>query len=194
MNPRRRATTDTVLFEGLPGGGVHLRHPQWADYEQWAELRLSSRGHLQPWEPRWNNDHLTRGAYRTRLSRFKKMVSSDEGYPFHIFRATDNAMVGACNLTTVQRKVKQSCALGYWIAERHARQGYGRASVRAVCRFAFEQLALHRVEAAVGIENTASRHLLENVGFAHEGIGRGYLKIDGVWRDHDLFARLSTDA
>ncbi|WP_017931289.1 GNAT family N-acetyltransferase [Robiginitomaculum antarcticum] len=193
MSPRRRADTNTALFETVAGGGVHLRHPQWADYDAWAELRLSSRQHLQPWEPRWSDDHLTRSAYRARLTRFKKMVAADQGYPFHIFRASDNVMVGAVNLTNVQRKVKQSCALGYWIAQRHSRQGYARAAVRAVSRFAFETLALHRIEAAVGLDNTASRHLLDAAGFTHEGIGRGYLKIDGVWRDHDLMAKLSND-
>lgn len=188
-----RITISTELFEPAAGGGVYLRHPNMAEYEAWASLRLESRAFLQPWEPTWNADHLTERAYRARLSRFKKMVSADEGYPFHIFRASDNVLVGACNLTNVQRKVKQSAALGYWIGERYARQGFARASVRAACKFCFESLGIHRVEAAVRVGNEPSMALLETLGFTHEGVGRGYLKIDGDWRDHNLYAKLSSD-
>jgi ribosomal-protein-alanine N-acetyltransferase len=31
---------------------------------------------------------------------------------------------------------------------------------------------------------------LEKVGFTHEGYARGYLRIDGTWRDHVLYAIL----
>ena len=187
------ANTNTVLFQPSSGGGVYLRHPHINDYEAWANLRLESREFLTPWEPTWNHDHLGHPAYKTRLSRFKKMVASGEGYPFHVFRASDNALVGACNLTDVQRKVAQKVSLGYWIGERYIRQGFARAAVRAACKFSFETLALHRVEAAVRAENAPSRALLELLGFHHEGTARGYLKIDGDWRDHELYAKLSHD-
>lgn len=187
------ANTNTVLFEPSSGGGVYLRHPHIRDYEAWANLRLESREFLQPWEPTWSDAHLGMPAYKTRLTRFKKMVAADEGYPFHIFRAGDNVLVGACNLTNLQRKVSQSVSLGYWTGQRFARQGFGRAAVRAACKFSFETLALHRVEAAVQAGNTPSRALLERLGFAHEGTARGYLKIDGAWRDHEIYAKLAGD-
>ena len=56
--------------------------------------------------------------------------------------------------------------------------------MRAVARFGFGRLGLNRLEAACVPENEASRRLLERAGFAHEGLARGYLKIDGRWRDH----------
>ncbi len=187
------ANTNTVLFQPSAGGGVYLRHPHMNDYEDWANLRLESREFLTPWEPSWNKDHLGHPAYKARMTRFKKMVAAGEGYPFHVFRANDNALVGACNLTNVQRKVSQSVSLGYWIGERYFRQGFARAAVRAACKFSFETLALHRVEAAVRAENAPSRALLDLLGFTHEGTARGYLKIDGAWRDHELYAKLSHD-
>ncbi len=188
-----RVTTATTVFEMSQGGGVYLRHPQMADYESWKNLREQSRDFLQPWEPNWDPAHLEISAYRSRLSRFRKMVANDQGYPFHVFRASDNRLVGACNLINVHRTVKQSVSLGYWVGERYARQGFARASVRGACKFAFVTLGLHRVEAAVQPANAPSKALLETVGFTYEGVGRGYLKINGAWRDHDLYARLSTD-
>jgi ribosomal-protein-alanine N-acetyltransferase len=32
--------------------------------------------------------------------------------------------------------------------------------------------------------------VLEKSGFRHEGLARRYLKINGVWQDHDLYALL----
>ena len=39
----------------------------------------------------------------------------------------------------------------------------------------------------------ASARVLEKAGFVREGRARRYLKINGVWQDHDLFALLQDD-
>jgi ribosomal-protein-alanine N-acetyltransferase len=67
------------------------------------------------------------------------------------------------------------------------------AAVRAVVPFVFDSLELHRLEAACLPENTASMRLLERVGFKREGLARQYLRINGDWRDHVLYALLETD-
>jgi ribosomal-protein-alanine N-acetyltransferase len=59
--------------------------------------------------------------------------------------------------------------------------------------FAFDSLRLHRVEAACLPGNDASRRLLQRVGFGEEGYARQYLKINGRWQDHLLFALLDSD-
>lgn len=181
------------MYGQAPGGGVHLRHPRWAEFEDWANLRRDNADFLSPWEPEWNIKHLSRHSYKARLAAFKKMVSAETGYPFHIFRDGDNAFIGACNITRIQRHVSQTAQLGYWIGEQYARQGLARASVRAATRFCFDNLGLHRIEAAVQPENVRSIRLLEAVGFQLEGTARGYLKINGTWQDHHLYARLSSD-
>ena len=35
--------------------------------------------------------------------------------------------------------------------------------------------------------------LLESVGFTREGYARAYLRINGAWQDHVLFALLDSD-
>ncbi len=187
------ANINSQLTGRTARGTVVLRHPKWADYDMWVELRRGSKDFLSPWEPLWDDNHLTRPSYRARLSRFKKMVASDTGYPFHIFRETDKHLIGACNITHIERGISQQAKLGYWVGEAYARKGYARASVRAACQFCFDELGLHRVEAAVRTENIPSIKLLETAGFTREGVARDYLKIDGAWRDHVIYARLSSD-
>ena len=84
-------------------------------------------------------------------------------------------------------------SLGYWTGAPYARQGYMTEAVACVLDHAFGRLNLHRVEAACLPHNDASRGLLLKCGFKEEGLGRGYLKIDGRWRDHLLFAILRDD-
>jgi len=188
-----KADTNTVLSGVAAGGSVILRHPRWSDYEAWKDLRQENKAYLTPWEPAWDARHLTRLTYRSRLARFKKMVANDEAYPFHIFRASDDRLIGACNITHIQRQVAQTAQLGYWVGEHYARQGFARASVSAAVKFCFETLGLHRVEAGVQSDNAASIKVLTAMGFTHEGTARGYLKINGQWEDHDIYAKLSSD-
>ena len=56
----------------LSGEGVVLRAPRMADYPDWAELRRNSREFLQPWEPTWPADDLTRSAFRRRLGIYNR--------------------------------------------------------------------------------------------------------------------------
>jgi ribosomal-protein-alanine N-acetyltransferase len=68
------------------------------------------------------------------------------------------------------------------------------AALQALLPFAFERLGLHRIEAACLPHNAASRRLLERTGFLEEGLARRYLRINGTWQDHVLYAVLREDA
>ncbi|WP_409432165.1 GNAT family N-acetyltransferase [Litorimonas sp. RW-G-Af-16] len=189
----RAPGTHTVLTAQAAGGAIVLRHPNWADYEAWADLRARNQDYLMPWEPEWTDAHLSRNLYKARLNRLKKWVAKDTAYPFHVFRAGTDVLIGACNITHIERGSAQSAKLGYWIGEGFARQGFARAAVKSTTTFCFEKLGLHRVEAAVQPDNEASIKVLEAVGFTYEGRARGYLKINGEWRDHLIYAKLSAD-
>ncbi len=188
-----QASIHTVLKARAGGGALTLRHPRWADFEAWASLRRENKDWLAPWEPGWSEASLNRITYRTQLSRFKKLVQNEQAYPFHIFYGSDEMFIGACNLTHIEKGSSQSARLGYWVGQRFARNGFARASVGAVTQFGFETLGLHRIEAAVQPDNTASIAVLESQNFTHEGSARGYLKINGQWRDHVIYAKLSSD-
>jgi ribosomal-protein-alanine N-acetyltransferase len=175
----------------LEGSGVRLRPHRASDFQEWAALREDSRAFLQPWEPTWPADDLTRGAYRRRLAAYAQDMERGVAYPFLVFRRADNVMVGGITLSNVRRGVAQMGSIGYWVGRTHIRQGHTVDAVRAVTRFCFERLRLHRVEAACIPTNVASRGVLERAGFRHEGLARDYLMIDGTWRDHLLFGLIS---
>jgi ribosomal-protein-alanine N-acetyltransferase len=175
----------------IEGEGVMLRSPELRDFQEWADLREASRDFLTPWEPTWGQDELSRGSFRYKLRRYAEDARDDKAYAFFVFREPDGALVGGVTLSNVRRGVAQSCALGYWAGQGFAGKGYITAAVRAVTRFAFEELDIHRVEAACQPENAASRAVLRKAGFDEEGFARAYLRINGAWRDHVLFGRVN---
>ena len=172
---------------------IYLRAPRTSDWQVWAELRETSREFLAPWEPTWPRDALTKAAFRRRLDHVRQEWEQEVGYSFLAFRSADEELVGGVTLSNVRRGVAQTASLGYWIGAPHARQGYMSEALLAILHFAFEQLGLHRMEAACLERNQASRRLLERSGFRQVGYARQYLKIDGRWQDHLLFEILRND-
>jgi len=189
-----RSTSGIDAEAEVHGREVFLRHPAMGDYSAWAELRAMSRQHLTVWEPQWARDELTRSAFRRRLRQYQRELRDDQGYAFLIFRHADSTLLGGLSISNVRRGVAQAASVGYWIGAPHVRRGHMTDAVGAVLPFAFATLGLHRLEAACLPHNLASTRVLEKVGFKREGMARRYLKINGIWQDHDLFALLQDDA
>jgi ribosomal-protein-alanine N-acetyltransferase len=175
----------------LEADAVRLRPHRGSDFVEWERLRAGSRRFLQPWEPTWPADDLTRAAWRRRLAAYSQDMERGVAYPFLVFRQVDGAMVGGITVSNVRRGVAQMAQIGYWVGEPFARRGYTLAAVKAVTRFCFGRLRLHRVEAACIPTNEGSRRVLEKAAFRQEGFARAYLRINGIWRDHLLFGLIS---
>ncbi|WP_417241645.1 GNAT family N-acetyltransferase [Celeribacter sp.] len=170
-----------------------LRLPQHGDFRPWAELRDRSRDFLQPWEPKWADDHLSRKAFSNRVYWAERAVKSDTGLPVFLVRRADNALLGAITLDNIRRGPAQAGTIGYWIGAPYARSGYMREAIEAVTHYAFARLDLSRIEAACLPENTASRGVLEKAGFKYEGVAQAYLQINNRWRNHVLYSALRSD-
>ncbi len=177
----------------LAGAGIYLLQPRAGDWREWADLRLRSRDFLIPWEPIWPREALSKAAFRQRLKRTARDWRTDQGYGFFLFRAEDDVLLGGITLSGLRRGVTQSGSLGYWVGKPYARNGHMTAAVACMLDFAFDTLDLHRVEAACLPNNDASKRLLRKSGFVEEGFARGYLRINGSWQDHQLFAILAED-
>lgn len=175
----------------LQGEGVTLRSPRMADHAEWAKVREASRAFLQPWEPTWPQDDLTRAAFTRRIEAYDRELTEGLGVALAIREARENRLVGLIRMHNIRRGVAETASLGYWIGEPFARRGYGLAAVNAVSAFAFGPFRLSRLEAQCLPDNEPSRRLLLKAGFSEEGYARAYLKINGEWRDHRLFGLVS---
>ena len=186
----RQRVRDMTVLEGEK---VYLAHPRQEDFDNWRDLRSTSRAFLEPWEPRWPVDDLTREAFRHRIRRYDADRSGGFADPYFIYLTETNTLVGGITIGSIRRGASESCMLGYWMGECHAGQGLMYAALQVLIPHIFEKLRLHRIEAACIPENQRSSKLLEKVGFRREGYLQSYLRINGVWRDHLLYAMIAEE-
>jgi len=180
-------------FPALKGQRVSLRMPVSGDYREWAALRAESRRFLEPWEPRWSPDELDWAAWRQRLNRYREDSTHGSAAAFFIYENATGRLVGGITIGNIRYGVAQTGQIGYWIGERYAGKGFMLEALRLVARHAFETLRLHRIEAACIPDNERSIRVLEKAGFRREGLLRSYLRINGIWHDHYLYALIADD-
>ncbi len=116
------------------------------------------------------------------------------GYGFGIFVGPQRErFAGEINLSSVQRGPYQNAYVGYWIDEAVAGHSYVPEAFVVLCRFAFDELGLHRLQASIIPRNGPSHRVADKLGLRNEGIARRYLEINGVWEDHVRYAITSED-
>jgi ribosomal-protein-alanine N-acetyltransferase len=128
--------------------------------------------------------------------RFAAYVSDahrDDFDAMLVCRTEDDAIVGFFNLSQIIQGHVRSAYLGYAVGQRFARQGYMREAIDLVLQTAFADLGLDSVEANIQPGNKASIALAQGAGFRRDGCPPRYLKIGGLWRDHERWAILADD-
>jgi len=149
------------------------------------ELLVRDRAFLDPWEPVRPDTFFTLETQQRGLARFRE---AEDFADFGIFLEDGDELVGRAQLSGISPTPFANAYLGYFVSERHNGRGYATVGVRLAVDAAFDELALHRVQAAVIPRNVASVRVLEKAGFRREGLALRYLQIAGVWEDHLLYA------
>jgi [ribosomal protein S5]-alanine N-acetyltransferase len=173
----------------LSGRRIVLRTLSDSDYDAWFDVRRRCRDWLIPWEPRPAGAPPTpedRSSFAARCAARERERQLGGGYGFGVF--VDGRFAGEVTLSSIQRGPFQNGFIGYWIDRELAGRGLTPEAVVVVLRFAFEELALHRVEIAIVPRNQPSRRVMEKLELREEGVALGYLEIDGRWEDHVRYA------
>ena len=180
------------LFE-ITGQKVILRPPQYSDWKAWADERKKNKLYLQPWEPLWSINELERSSFVKRVRMFERLSHNDQAYSFLIFKSDNEDFIGEVNISNIQRGIIQSCTIGYWIAKDCEGKGMMSESLELVKEFIFNELKLHRIEAACLPHNMPSLKVLLKNGFIKEGTARKLLKINDKWQDHTVLSFIIDD-
>ncbi len=83
--------------------------------------------------------------------------------------------------------------LGYWLLEPYQGKGIITQAVRAMLRYGFDVVGLHRIELLCAVENAPSRAVAERLNFTHEGIMRRGERIRHHYFDVHVYALLEDD-
>lgn len=174
----------------LVGRRISLRPLLPSDFEQWREVRIRARDWLVRWEPKpipgQPDAAEDRRVFAARCGARDRERQLGTGYGFGIF--VGSRFAGEINISSIQRGPFQNSYVGYWIDQAMAGHSYVPEAAVLVFRFAFEELALHRVQVAIIPRNQPSRRVAEKLGLRNEGTAFRYLEINGVWEDHVRYA------
>ena len=69
----------------LIGKKVILRKSKKQNWREWVELRQRSRNFLQPWEPKWPNNFLTKESFTRFINVAETSLKKKTNYNFFIF-------------------------------------------------------------------------------------------------------------
>lgn len=143
---------------------------------------------FKPFEPIRDESYFTLEGHEEEIATGIQGVANDQAYISGIFLRETDVLVGRIALSGIARGPFQNAYLGYFVDEKHNCKGYTTTAVSLCLKNAFNEIGLHRVQAGVTPKNLPSIRVLEKAGFRHEGLAKAYLKINGTWEDHELFA------
>jgi RimJ/RimL family protein N-acetyltransferase len=119
-------------------------------------------------------------------------AGSESGRWFAIETLDDRTPVGGCGLMDVVPWSRRA-ELGIWIGKPYWGRGYGTDATRALCRFGFRHMNLHRIELNVFAWNTRAMRAYERAGFTLEGTRRQDAFTNGEHVDSRLMGLLADE-
>lgn len=100
--------------------------------------------------------------------------------------------LGTCDIRDIEPRAR-TAHVGIWIRKEAWGRGYGTDAMRTLCRFAFRQLNLQRIELIVYETNPAAIRSYEKVGFRHEGTLRRAQFLGGRYVDAHVMGLLDEE-
>lgn len=175
---------------------VELRPLRECDRLEFIRVHQVSAAHFGPWLPQRNPldslDHLFTDQLQKAALAFKGGTELRLGGWL-----PDGRLAGLFSLSQIHRGPFLSAYAGWQVSADCLARGVGTSGVLGLLDLAFAPepigLGLHRVQANVIPTNTPSLRVAEKVGFRLEGKALRYLKINGQWQDHLMFAKLADE-
>jgi len=95
----------------------------------------------------------------------------------------DGALIGLVRLRDAEPETGLA-QLDVYLGEKdYWGRGFATDAVRAMCRFGFEDMRLHKISLTVVTENHAAISVYRKVGFVEKGRLRSVFRRDGRWYD-----------
>jgi RimJ/RimL family protein N-acetyltransferase len=166
-----------------------------------ARLRGLERADLAPMLRWLNDDEVQRRLLRrdaTSMAEHERWYEALMRSTVEVVFAVDDVsadtagvFVGTCGLHRIDWRNRHA-SLSLVIGDVRGRgHGVGGAALDMVCRHAFENLGLHRVELEVAVDNDPAIRCYERAGFVREGTRRDAVFIDGAFADLHSMAVLA---
>ncbi len=127
----------------------------------------------------WATSSYSLADARTWIQTCNEERESGLSHEFGVFTSADMRFVGVAGLNQFNN-LYGFCNLGYWIRESAQRNGYATVAIQRLRAYAFNELALNRVEIVIAETNQPSAAVAELAGAHFEGIAKNRLKLHGT--------------
>jgi ribosomal-protein-alanine N-acetyltransferase len=169
----------------LVGPRVLVRTTSEHDSEEYVRYFKENAAHFAKWDSARDPSTLNEEWQRARLlQKEDERLAGRSVYLAMTPKTEPQRLIGTIQIRNVTPAPLFGCAIGYGIDARFEGQGLMREGVELTCRWCFDVLGLHRVEAGYSVKNERSARVLERLGFVKEGLQRANLLINGEWHDH----------
>jgi ribosomal-protein-serine acetyltransferase len=167
------------------GDGVRLKELTNEHKERFWTAVDEDRDDLRTWMD-WPRN-LTRAASDAEIDRLCGQASSGEQVPVVV--EVDGQFAGQSSLYRIS-KFLGVAEITYWLRPAARGRALATSTVSALVTYAFEEMAMARVNARVAVENRTSRAVLERCGFTYEGTARSAFVVNSRRQDLALYGVL----
>ena len=155
-------------------------------------FQQNNRDIFEKYDGKKPDNYYTLRYQKTLLNYDFNMSIKQSAFRYWIFeKENPRRVIGTISIQRIERNIFQTCTIGYKMDRDFLRKGYMQEALTEIISHIFSDLRLHRIEAYVMPENTASIRLLEKLEFRNEGTAYESIFISGVWEDHLRFSLIS---
>ena len=121
------------------------------------------------------------------------MENLTSAYYYFSLKEDPTKIIGSISFVRIRPEPYASVIFGYNLHEDYQGHGYCTEACAASIKHVLSIARIHRIESRVMTDNEKSIHILERLGFFHEGFEKASILIGGEWRDHLRYAYLNED-
>ena len=114
-------------------------------------------------------------------------------YYYFSLKEDPDKIIGSISFVRIRPEPYASVIFGYNLHEEYQGHGYCTEACAASIEHVLSIAHIHRIESRVLTDNIKSIHVLERLGFFHEGFEKASILIGGRFRDHERYAYLNED-
>lgn len=123
------------------------------------------------------------------LEKYISSYEKDDYYRWAIIPKGSNECIGQIAYFLVDNK-NHFAEIEYCIGSSYQRKGYATEATRAVMKYGFESINLHKIQICTKTINIPSKRVIEKCGFVYEGTLRDYFYMDGEYVGRLYFSML----
>lgn len=159
-----------------------------------VDYYIKNKEFLKEWISLRDESFYAIGFQEKHLEEDLLNASNNKSLRLWIFNKNhDDRIIGTIAFNNILWGSYQSCQIGYRLDKDEVNKGYITEAAGRGIDIMFNDYKLHRIEANIMPQNTASIKVARKLGFIDEGILYKYLKINGEWQDHIRMVRINEE-